>query len=159
MKSLCLDRLPTGWEAELDRWRTSVHTVGRCFTDCRQRCSPNQNLAREKKDFGVSMKFQLQKLPDSQPILSLTAFPRFTSARLKINSIHNRGNPSQHPSCHLLSQVLLLTAISQFWQARSRRQTLASTVDSELTLLSFACAKIYFTLSAVNIQYLMSIAI
>lgn len=47
MKSLCLDKLPTGWEAELDRWRTSVHTVGRCFTDCRQRCSPNQNLAGE----------------------------------------------------------------------------------------------------------------
>ena len=44
MKSLCLDRLPAGCTVPLERCRMSVHTVGRCFTDCRHLCSPSQNL-------------------------------------------------------------------------------------------------------------------
>lgn len=32
----------------MERWRTSVQTVGRCLTDCRHRCSPSQNLTEER---------------------------------------------------------------------------------------------------------------
>lgn len=117
MKSLCFDRLPMGWEAELERWRTSVHTVGRCFTDCRQRCSPNQNLARKKESVS---------LHESWVAETDTHWP------ITVHSCktHNTDNSSPHPSSHQLSQVLLLTAISQLWQATVRRQTPSPTTDS-----------------------------
>lgn len=77
----------------------------------------------ERKKESVFMRAELQKL-----IL--------TDQSITVHSCktHNTDNSSQHPSSHQLSQVLLLTAISQFWQATVRRQTPSPTTDSFLHL-------------------------
>lgn len=94
-KSLCLDRLPTGCVDELERWRMSVQTVGRCFTDCRHRCSPSQNLGllkKKRRNF-----FFKKKSPYVRSSHTLTRTGQFAE---------KPGSSSQHRRCQLPSRVL-----------------------------------------------------